>query len=244
LLASLQAMANNSGQQFSNNQQNNSYNYQKPDSSLNQSFPFQPGMNNLMQSMSNSNYAPQQNMNPNANFNMNINPLGGGIDNQPLLNLAALITGNQMPGMNAQQLPLGNLINMLSPNLTSALHMNNVDPRRSDPRINDSRNFDNERSNDRNRQRDVDRRDNQRKRSSQNRQNPKLPTISKDKPVGPGPDCVASHGDPSVPSDCIKFMSRTLFISDLASNFTAVQLRELLEKHARIETVRVRYKVT
>lgn len=121
---------------------------------------------------------------------------------------------------------LGNLVSMLGGNQD---HIDqNRDPRYSPPKS--------DRYDDRDRRDDRDR--HQHSRQNQ-REKSRGSGVSKDKSVGPGPDCVPSYPDPSVPSDCIKYLSRTIFISDVAPSMNACALRELLELHARIETVRL-----
>ncbi|KAJ3252970.1 hypothetical protein HK103_001069, partial [Boothiomyces macroporosus] len=57
--------------------------------------------------------------------------------------------------------------------------------------------------------------------------------------LGPGPDCVPSHPDPSVPQDCIKYLSRTLYISEVPQSVSQTQLQQILERVGRVETIRV-----
>ncbi|KAJ3320448.1 hypothetical protein HDV06_005271 [Boothiomyces sp. JEL0866] len=57
--------------------------------------------------------------------------------------------------------------------------------------------------------------------------------------LGPGPDCVPSHPDPSVPQDCIKYWSRTLYISEVPPSVNQTQLQQILERVGRVETIRV-----
>ncbi|KAI8899606.1 hypothetical protein BC833DRAFT_359156 [Globomyces pollinis-pini] len=55
--------------------------------------------------------------------------------------------------------------------------------------------------------------------------------------VPPGPVCVPSRYDASVPNDCIKFLSRTLYISDMPASCTKEQLKKLLQQAGRVESM-------